>query len=74
MEAVNQNSGGADDTAQTVKCVICRETVAASELNPTSRLCRLCANELAEFGWRTVYDRDQNIGEIPANLRAAYGL
>ena len=57
-----------------VKCVFCRDPILLADAMHSAGVCRLCASEIAEFGWRTVYDRDQNLGQIPANLRAAYNL
>jgi hypothetical protein len=57
-----------------VKCVFCRDPMPLNEALRSAGLCRLCISEIEEFGWRTVYDREQNIGQIPANLRAAYKL
>ena len=37
----------------------------------SSGVCKLCASEIEEFGWRTVYDREQQLGQIPINLRLA---
>ncbi len=56
------------------KCVFCRDPIVVADAIQSGGACKLCASELEEFGWRTVYDRDQNIGKIPANLRAAYKL
>ncbi len=57
-----------------VKCVFCRDPILLADAMRNAGVCELCASEIEEFGWRTVYDRDQNIGQIPANLRAAYKL
>jgi hypothetical protein len=46
----------------------------AGRCDLSAGVCRLCVSEIEEFGWRTVYDRDQDVGQIPANLRAAYKL
>jgi hypothetical protein len=59
---------------RTVKCVFCRDPIALVEAMRSAGVCRLCTSEIAEFGWRTIYDREQNVGQIPANLRAAYKL
>jgi hypothetical protein len=57
-----------------VKCAFCKDPIAGPERAQSAGVCRLCAAEVEEFGWRTLYDREQNIGQIPANLRAAYKL
>jgi hypothetical protein len=57
-----------------VKCVFCRDPIALADAMRMAGVCRLCASEIEEFGWRTVYDREQNLGAIPANLRTAYKL
>ena len=59
---------------RSVRCAFCRDTILLADAMRTLGVCRLCSSEIAEFGWRTVYDRDLNIGQIPANLRRAYKL
>ena len=59
---------------RSAKCAFCRDTILLADAMRSLGVCRLCSLEIAEFGWRTVYDRDLNIGEIPANLRIAYKL
>lgn len=59
---------------RSVKCVFCRDPILLADAMRTAGVCKLCASEIEEFGWRTVYDRDRNLGQIPANLRAAYKL
>ncbi len=59
---------------RTVKCVFCRDTIPFSVAIKTRGVCRLCIAEIEELGWRTVYDRDRNLGVIPANLKSAYSL
>lgn len=59
---------------RSVKCVFCRDPILLADAMRTAGVCRLCASEIEEFGWRTVYDRDLSVGQIPANLRAAYKL
>ncbi len=61
-------------SARLVKCVFCRDPILLAEAMRTAGVCKLCASEIEEFGWRTIYDRDQSVGQIPANLRAAYKL
>jgi hypothetical protein len=56
------------------RCAFCRDPISLTEPTPASGLCRLCESEIEELGWRTVYDREQNVGQIPANLRMAYKL
>jgi hypothetical protein len=59
---------------RTVKCAYCRERVPLVEAMKGRGVCRLCRLEMAEMSWRTIYDREHQIGEIPANLREAYQL
>jgi hypothetical protein len=59
---------------RSIKCVFCRDPILLGVAMLSAGVCKLCASEIAEFGWRTVYDRDQNIGQIPTNLRVAYKL
>jgi hypothetical protein len=59
---------------RSVKCVFCHEPMGLVDAMLSAGVCKLCVSEIEEFGWRTVYDREQNIGQIPANLRAAYKL
>jgi hypothetical protein len=55
------------------RCVLCRDPIVLADATRDGA-CKLCASELEELSWRTVYDREQNVGQIPANLRAAYKL
>ena len=57
-----------------VECAFCREPIPLQVAIKTRGVCRLCLDEIAELSWRTVYDRERNFGEIPQNLRLAYGL
>jgi hypothetical protein len=59
---------------RSVKCAFCRDTILLADAMRSLGVCKLCSSEIAEFGWRTVYDRDLQIGEIPTNLRLAYKL
>ena len=59
---------------RSIKCVFCRDPILFTDPTRSAGVCRLCASEIEELSWRTVYDRDENIGQIPANLRAAYKL
>jgi len=59
---------------RTVKCVFCRDRIPLTDAMKSRGVCGLCLVEIAELGWRTVYDRDLNVGEIPNNLRSAYNL
>jgi len=59
---------------RSVKCVFCRDAISLTEAMQSAGVCKLCASEIEEFGWRTIYDREQNIGQIPPNLRNAYKL
>jgi hypothetical protein len=74
MELVIRIGKTAVLSERTVKCVFCRDPILPADAMQTGEVCKLCASEIEEFGWRTVYDRDQNLGNIPANLRAAYKL
>jgi len=56
------------------KCAFCRDPMPSGDPAQSSDVCRLCASEIEAFGWRTVYDRDSNLGQIPSNLRSAYKL
>jgi hypothetical protein len=57
-----------------VACLWCHEAATQSEVIRNHGLCNRCAYDNVEISWRLVYDRDRNIGSIPANLRIAYGL
>jgi hypothetical protein len=74
MEAPKQLDKSAVREESIVKCAFCRDSMPLADAAQFGGVCRLCASEIAELGWRTVYDREQNIGQIPANLRAAYKL
>jgi hypothetical protein len=73
MESLTRD-GKTVSTERTLKCAFCKDRIPEAERAQTGGVCKLCASELEEFGWRTVYDREQNLGQIPANLRAAYKL
>ena len=74
MQVVGHSRKSPIATDRAVKCVFCRDRIPFSDPTRTSAVCKLCASEIEEFGWRTVYDRDLNVGQIPANLRAAYKI
>ncbi len=75
MEVAQARSHRTTTIAQRmVRCVFCRDPIPFQEAIRSRGVCRLCIEEIAELGWRTVYDRDGNVGEIPANLKAAYNL
>ncbi len=57
-----------------VKCAFCHDLMPPLEAMKGKGVCRLCRLEMAELSWRTVYDRDLRIGEIPSNLRETYRL
>ena len=57
-----------------VACLWCHQPSFHVEVVRNRGLCRRCAQENAEIGWRIVYDRDRKVGVIPRNLRVAYGL
>lgn len=75
MEMELEKSHRSTATAQrTVKCAFCRDQMPLAEALRGRGVCRLCRLEIAELSWRTIYDRDLRIGEIPSNLRQAYRL
>ncbi len=74
MERSSRISKTTATVDRSVKCVFCRDSIALAEAMHNAGVCKLCASEIEEFGWRTIYDREQSIGQIPANLRAAYKL
>lgn len=55
-------------------CLWCHEPTSQAEVVRNHGLCHHCAHDDAEINWRLIYDRDRNIGSIPSNLRARYGL
>ena len=57
-----------------VACLWCHAATARADVIRNHGLCQSCAQENGEISWRLVYDRDRQIGSIPSNLRAAYGL
>ena len=59
---------------RSVRCVFCRDPILLADAMRIAGVCRLCTSEIEEFDWRTVYDREQNIAHILANLCAAYKL
>lgn len=59
---------------RSVKCVFCRDPITLADAMQRAGVCKLCASEIEQFGWRTIYDREQKIGQIPGNLRTAYKL
>jgi hypothetical protein len=74
MELVTRVRKTSVTAERSVKCVFCREPICLADAMQSAGVCKLCVSEIAELGWRTVYDREQNIGQIPANLRASYKL
>jgi hypothetical protein len=74
MESASRVGKSTATADRSVKCVFCRDPILLADAMRNAGVCRLCASEIEEFGWRTIYDRDQNVGQIPANLRAAYKL
>ena len=74
MELVSRVVKTTAMSERSVRCVFCRDPILLADATRTAGVCKLCASEIEEFGWRTVYDRERNIGEIPVNLRAAYKL
>lgn len=57
-----------------VKCLWCREPVRLALAVKHQGICPQCLEETTTLAWRVIYDRDQKIGAIPENLRAAYNL
>ncbi|HEV2171225.1 MAG TPA: hypothetical protein VGR40_09770, partial [Candidatus Binatus sp.] len=57
-----------------VRCLMCRQPMTFEVSHQNGGACPLCIAERAELRWRTVYDRKNGVGEIPANLRATYRL
>ncbi|MGH7925659.1 MAG: hypothetical protein ACREQH_13835 [Candidatus Binatus sp.] len=57
-----------------VACLWCHEATTQADVMRNHGLCRRCVHDNYEISWRLIYDRDRNIGSIPSNLRAAYGL
>jgi hypothetical protein len=74
MEVRNHHEASVVTAEPTVKCAFCKDAMPRAQAMRSQGVCRLCASEIEEFGWRTVYDRELNLGQIPANLRAAYKL
>lgn len=66
-----------EQTRRRIKGRARQRCIGCSDVFPTTNvmasnigLCRLCA-EQSPYGWRTVYDRERQIGQIPANLAPA---
>ncbi len=74
MEAHSRVSRTTTIAQRYVRCVFCRDPIPLTAAIKTRGVCNLCVREIAELGWRTVYDRDGKIGDIPANLKSAYNL
>jgi len=74
MESVTRIRKTSLTSERVVKCVFCRDPIPLVEAMRNAGVCRLCASEIEELGWRTVYDREHKVGQIPPNLRAAYKL
>ena len=74
MEIVTRTGKTTATSDRSVRCVFCRDPILLADAMRNSGVCRLCASEIEEFGWRTVYDREQQLGQIPPNLRIAYKL
>lgn len=72
LQEIRRSTTGA--APRMVKCAFCRDLMHPAEAIKGRGVCRLCRLEIAEMSWRTIYDRDLCIGEIPINLREAYGL
>ena len=60
--------------SRVVGCLWCRQPSSHAEVVRNRGLCASCVAECVGISWRVIYDRDRNIGSIPANLRVAYGL
>jgi hypothetical protein len=74
MELVNRSAKSTAMAQRSVKCAFCREPIVLADAMRNRGVCRLCCLEIDELGWRTIYDRDHNLGQIPVNLRTAYKL
>jgi hypothetical protein len=74
MQVVSHVRRSSNQGPPRARCVFCREALPLGDPTRSSGVCKLCASEIEEFGWRTIYDRDRNVGQIPANLRVAYKL
>jgi hypothetical protein len=61
-------------SSRLVACLWCHAATTHADVMRNHGLCHNCVHENIELSWRLVYDRDRNIGSIPSNLRAAYGL
>jgi hypothetical protein len=57
-----------------VGCLWCHQPSTHAEVIRNRGLCRACTEENVAISWRLIYDRDRQIGSIPANLRVAYSL
>jgi hypothetical protein len=52
------------------RCALCHKAVIVrSPLSHSRSLCAECA-AVEPGAWRTVYDRDKGLGELPFNLKA----
>lgn len=55
------------------RCVLCNKAVIVrSALAYSRQVCPECAAQTPQ-AWRTVYDRDQGLGELPPNLKLRVG-
>jgi hypothetical protein len=57
-----------------VRCLWCHQGSSHADVIRNHGLCGACVEECVTISWRVIYDRERNIGSIPANLRVAYGL
>lgn len=61
-------------SSRVVSCLWCHQATTHHDVTRNHGLCQSCVHDNVEISWRLIYDRDRNIGAIPSNLRAAYGL
>jgi hypothetical protein len=61
-------------SSRVVSCLWCHQATTHHDVTRNHGLRQSCVHDNVEISWRLIYDRDRNIGAIPSNLRAAYGL
>ena len=57
-----------------VRCLWCHQPSPHADVIRNHGLCAGCADDYVAISWRVIYDRERNLGSIPANLRIAYRL
>lgn len=69
-------SGGPHSPARNrmTTCIWCHAPVLITAARRHEGICPLCVSENSEIAWRTVYDRERGVGQIPPNLRRDYQL